>query len=240
MPYARKRKSGGVRTTRTVTTRRISKPKRSKATNARTTVAVQRGFLSADVQIVKLRYSANYTFTTDNDGIYRTTTFRGNSLFDPDYTGAGHQPRGFDQWAQLYKRYTVTGSSIALEASTVDPARPFTCFIVPYNEPQTFTGGDNAFSTYKEIKYCKAVISRNTGSTRISNYMSTQKIEGITKAKVTSEDGYSANTNANPPEQWYWTLGAQDISPGTARDIIMQITLVYYVRFYARVVPNSS
>ncbi len=36
-----------------------------------------------------------------------TQLFNINSLFDPDRTGAGSQPNGFDQWAALYSRYTV-------------------------------------------------------------------------------------------------------------------------------------
>jgi len=34
-------------------------------------------------------------------------TFRSNSIYDPDYTGTGHQPRSHDQWAQYYKYYRV-------------------------------------------------------------------------------------------------------------------------------------
>ncbi len=33
--------------------------------------------------------------------------FRLNSLYDPDLTGTGHQPYGFDQFAALYSRYKV-------------------------------------------------------------------------------------------------------------------------------------
>lgn len=33
--------------------------------------------------------------------------FRLNSLFDPNFTGTGHQPRGFDQISALYNRYRV-------------------------------------------------------------------------------------------------------------------------------------
>ncbi len=33
--------------------------------------------------------------------------FRVNSAYDPDYTGTGHQPLGFDQWAQFYNHYVV-------------------------------------------------------------------------------------------------------------------------------------
>ncbi len=35
-----------------------------------------------------------------------------NSMFSPDAAGAGHQPRGFDQWKQLYKNYEVLSSSL--------------------------------------------------------------------------------------------------------------------------------
>jgi len=36
--------------------------------------------------------------------------FRASSCFDPDFTGAGHQPRGFDQWKLLYNMYIVNVS----------------------------------------------------------------------------------------------------------------------------------
>jgi len=33
--------------------------------------------------------------------------FKMNSIFDPDYTGGGHQPAFHDRWALLYKHYRV-------------------------------------------------------------------------------------------------------------------------------------
>lgn len=38
--------------------------------------------------------------------------FRLNSLYDPDYTGTGHQPLGFDQWASVYDKYYVRRARI--------------------------------------------------------------------------------------------------------------------------------
>lgn len=35
--------------------------------------------------------------------------FNLGSIFDPDYTGVGHQPAFHDQWATLYNRYRVIG-----------------------------------------------------------------------------------------------------------------------------------
>lgn len=42
--------------------------------------------------------------------------FRCGSVFDPDYTGVGHQPRYFDQIMPLYDHFTVIGSMITVKA----------------------------------------------------------------------------------------------------------------------------
>jgi len=38
--------------------------------------------------------------------------YRLNSIYDPNYTGTGHQPLGHDEWAQLYTKYEVLSSKI--------------------------------------------------------------------------------------------------------------------------------
>lgn len=43
--------------------------------------------------------------------------FRANSVYDPDFTGTGHQPMFHDEMALQYKRYTVLRSTIVLEAA---------------------------------------------------------------------------------------------------------------------------
>ena len=45
-----------------------------------------------------------------------------NSLFDPDFTGTGHQPYYFDQFATIYQRYTVIGSKLTATFTPIPAA----------------------------------------------------------------------------------------------------------------------
>ena len=55
-----------------------------------------------------------------NMGLIGATTnviqnqFVANGAFDPNLTGVGHQPRGFDQFMAGYETFTVTGSKISV------------------------------------------------------------------------------------------------------------------------------
>jgi hypothetical protein len=67
-----------------------------------------------------LRYSETLTFTTGAAGVVGTINlFRLNSLFDPNQTGVGHQPYGFDQLSLFYQQYIVHSFKVTLLANTI-------------------------------------------------------------------------------------------------------------------------
>ncbi|WP_445779180.1 hypothetical protein, partial [Shewanella sp.] len=53
---------------------------------------------------------------TNSSGALASWQFRLNSMYDPDYTAAGHQPMGFDQVSQNYGRYLVHKVKITIQA----------------------------------------------------------------------------------------------------------------------------
>ncbi len=63
-------------------------------------------------RVVKLKYCD--WITIDSPITIASHYFRANSLFDPDRTGAGHQPLYFDQVIVPYDHYTVTHSKIVV------------------------------------------------------------------------------------------------------------------------------
>jgi len=61
-----------------------------------------------------LRYATTFSLDPGIAGIPGVHTFRANSLFDPDVTGGGHQPRGFDQLIQLWDHFVVSNAKITV------------------------------------------------------------------------------------------------------------------------------
>lgn len=66
----------------------------------------------------RLRYVDFLTLDSPGTLVPDIHVYRANSLTDPDFTGSGHQPKGFDEIMKLYRHYTVIGSKI-----TVTPVR---------------------------------------------------------------------------------------------------------------------
>lgn len=89
------------------------------------TVNPSRGFgqLGPDKLRTRLRYCQSNQTLTCTTGVPTVRQYRLNSLFDPDFTGVGHQPYGFDQIVLMgYQAYCVYGVKykILLEQQIAD------------------------------------------------------------------------------------------------------------------------
>jgi len=62
----------------------------------------------------KLRYSSVLSRNTGALGLITDHVYRMNSLYDPDFTIAGHQPLGFDQMMLSFNHYTVISAKITM------------------------------------------------------------------------------------------------------------------------------
>lgn len=62
-----------------------------------------------------LFYNALSSFSTGALGAPQVKVWQCNSMFDPDFTGGGHQPMGFDQMMVFFSRYIVIRSNIEVQ-----------------------------------------------------------------------------------------------------------------------------
>lgn len=62
-----------------------------------------------------VRYVENFSMNSPL-GVPTYYVFSANGLYDPNITGTGHQPMGFDQMMALYNHYEVLSATITLTA----------------------------------------------------------------------------------------------------------------------------
>ena len=73
-----------------------------------------------------LKYIEHFQLNAGAAGIPASYVFTANGLFDPNITGIGHQPRGFDQLKELFDHYHVVQSKIKvtfMPGSTAGPSQ---------------------------------------------------------------------------------------------------------------------
>lgn len=66
----------------------------------------------------KLTYMEFFSLNPGAAGAADTYVFQLNGLYDPNITGTGHQPAGFDELMLLYEHYEVLGSKIQVTYDT--------------------------------------------------------------------------------------------------------------------------
>lgn len=87
---------------------------RSRSSRARTSTRIPRSLIPR-TRTVYLRYGSNFSITPPIPSIagYAEYTYGANCLYDPNISGTGHQPLGFDQMMAFYSRYRVLSSKFS-------------------------------------------------------------------------------------------------------------------------------
>jgi len=167
--------------------------------------------------------------------------YRLNSLYDPDYTGGGHQPYGFDQWSAFYNRYRVDKVELDLKMINNNSASaPIVVYVA--NNSLAAAGTLGAVENYIESPFsdfsiCGASLTQLT--THFKKTFYPRLITGVPKAKYISDDLYQATVGANPTENIILHTFISDA--GTSVPIVITVLrLTYFVTFWDRNNLSSS
>lgn len=223
---------------RTTRSKRNNKGRRKAKYNKRAAVLTVRGPTGIpDRMRVRLRYVQNLTILP---GVpFQDYIFRGNSAFDPDLTGIGHQPYYFDQYAAIYTKYRVHGSSIRVDVVNQSGVMATSVIVVPHSDVAAF-GSISAAAELQRSRYPRIVPIAQRQSVLLKDYASTRAVIGLTKVEMEADDIYSAAVTANPAQQWYWHILMESTDSLTALSVQLQVRLTYYMEFFdANIVAQS-
>lgn len=151
--------------------------------------------------------------------------FRGNSIYDPDYTGTGAQPVGFDQLSVFYSRYNVVGSRI--EIKIINESTPALQVITTPYPSVDVTTYDQAYL----LPYTRRAIA--DGITRGGRSIATlaHQAQSTIVRQQPWNINYTSATSTNPSLQWFWLIAMQTADQATSITCELQITILYDVIF---------
>lgn len=173
-------------------------------------------------------------------------TMRGNSIFDPDYTNAGHEAMNSKGWKGFYSLYYVAASSIEIEIVNMKSDRSVMVTILPGIDvwsPNSVVANQALEQPYASTK----MLSPTAGTSRckFKRYHTTAKVFG--HKKPSQEDVFWGTIgSANPATgyNWYWTIIFTDTQYSTtaaAVTIDYRLKMKYYTKLFKRVdAPQSG
>lgn len=170
--------------------------------------------------------------------------FRGNGPYDPDFSGFGVQPYGYDQVAPLYNTYNVKASSIKVTASIQPaeggPTQYVTCLVVPIRYRTSLTYQDLA-DLRAGGNYRSKIFSTDNGLTRknvIRHYASTRRMY---PEMTTQQEKFTAGFSTIPDLQWFWYIYFDTTTFGGVDTVInYDVEITYYMHAQREAPINES
>lgn len=196
---------------------------------------VNRGIsLIAPRYITKLKYSDEFSLSS-SAGVPALYQFNLNSLFDPDRTGVGHQPYGFDQIAALYDKYRVFSVSWRIEAVGATSGDCMRLTVVPA-DGISFSSLTNRTYIMELPRAITKEQAFGQNKVQFRGRITLPRLSGQTSTEYKGDDTKWALTSASPVDAL--TLSIFGCSPGTGVSTTsnIRITLVYRCEFWD---PNS-
>lgn len=165
-----------------------------------------------------------------------TNVYRLNNIYDPDLTGVGTQPMGFDQYANFYAHYEVQAVNMRLTfaGTTTGGTTASLCGYrlqrssgAPSNREEAMQASDSEYRVLNSAGSPEPITLRK--------YANIRKSLGIQPGQETRD--LSAEVTAGPLETLYmsvWTGNADPDGTQDPQEIHCIVDISFLVRFHER------
>jgi hypothetical protein len=166
-------------------------------------------------------------------GVLGRYVYTANGMFDPDITGVGHQPIGFDQMMLFYEQCVVTHSSIKVTffSAAATEAR-VAIALTPDTTAPTIPGN---------VENGQMVMDRVIGVGGTGNHWASTQLDlscdvgryfGRTQRELVISPEFYSTSAANPTEQVYYQIQTWNPVGATTTSVALDVLLSYDVLFY--------
>lgn len=150
--------------------------------------------------------------------------FSCNSLFDPNFTGAGHQPLYFDQMAAIYNHYTVIGSKIRVTIGAPTATNTNEIVVLWINDDTSVTPSLTALVEQSSANYTILNFA-NVDTHTLTKKWSAKKTFG---GSVLGNDNLQGTVSSSPTEQSFFQISIfpQDLLSSQAFNVQAHIEYI--------------
>lgn len=183
-----------------------------------------------------LRYVETFSLTTGAAGIIGSVqSMTLNSLYDPNQTGTGHQPYGFDQLSSFYNKFIVHKCRYRLLCTTIGGTPEIgVCFQVVPTGSSTITGISLDAATEKSM--CTVFPVGPSGNDRarlVQGSVQMHQVFGIKKAQYADNlTAYAGSSSGNPSQAAYLIIGCGSYSGTAGESLSVQVILDFDAEFF--------
>lgn len=175
---------------------------------------------------VKLEYTDTYIYAAAPT---QNRVYAYNDLFDPNVSGVGVQPVGFDQWCAFYGRYEVLSCRVVSELYNAAAANLTIMCVYP-------TLSTTAVTSTADAAGQPDVVTLRTSGTSGVPFASATRL--YTSARLIGRNTYSLNftgaAGASPANRLYLQYMFASLDGATNLNIVLRVRMVFFVRFYER------
>lgn len=167
--------------------------------------------------------------------------FRMNSLFDPDYSGTGHQPQWYDQLSAVYSNYKVLGSKITcvfipnnINDTELNDKGPYICGITTVAGTTSFSAASYPALLEDGNSVHGIIVDKQGGSNKVtlSNTFSPMRDLGLdpNSTDLRVPTGSNPSTNAAV----YANVWALDMTEAASQDVVVKVQIEFVCEFSVR------
>lgn len=178
--------------------------------------------------VTKLKFHQEITLNP-GVGTLGTHTFRANSVYDPDFTGVGAQPRYFDEIMPLYDHFVVLGSKIT--ATMFNNQNDAAFFAINRNDNGIPGNKVNDLIEQRNTRYTWLTDQTSAKAMRTLTMTFSPK-KFLSRSKPLSDPDLKGTVSSNPNEGAYFSVCyggfPNSIDPATN---IVHVVIDYIVAF---------
>jgi len=154
--------------------------------------------------VVRLPWSWSSNLAEAVAGSGAVYSFAVNNAYDPNFTGVGAQPLGFDQYAALFSRYRVLRVRYEFTVGTRTASTCFRVGVVP-SASSTLTSDVNAWIIQNSATKYKWIgnVASGTPVVKIAGTIDMPNILGVTRTQFETDMDFSGITSAGPTRTCY-------------------------------------